>query len=345
MHIPTHKPTAMKKILVATDYSKEARQALLFAMDLALRANAGIVLFHAFNQPLSVANAFHLEEAIRDLEREKTSILEDYAQEVKFDMSKDFVLQFHSTVRAGGKQKPAVNLTKSGFHTLGLDSAAGKAEVSIICACRFGLPAETIRAAVETYQADLVVMGMKGAGPVSQAFLGSTVSSVIESELVPVLALPWQASLKQRPTFVFALDLAAMPDPAMLNWLRTWVQLFSAELKVLHLYQENDPQQEQQRAIAALEALDRQLFDINYQVYFLQRQDIALGIQEFLQTQQSDLLALVPRHHTFLEILFQDTITGLMTEKAIIPLLTLPYTPAGKTLPAAGARKRKQQVP
>lgn len=339
----------MKKILVATDYSKEARQALLFAMDLALRAKAEIVLFHAFNQPLSVANAFHLEETIAGLEKEKAKILEDFAREVKFDVSKDFVLQFHSTLRAGGgKSKASGNLTKTGFHTLNPDPTAARLQVRIICVCKFGLPAETIQAAVESYQIDLVIMGMKGAGPVSQAFLGSTVSSVIESEKVPVLALPWGAALKPRPAFVFALDLAAIPDPAMLDWLRTWVQLFSADLKVLHIYQENDPQQEQQKAIVALEALDLQWYDINYEVHFLQRQDIALGIQEFLHDQQADLLALMPKHHTFLEILCQDTITGLMTEKAIIPLLTLPYTPAGrpgKMVPAAGPGKRNQQVP
>jgi nucleotide-binding universal stress UspA family protein len=332
----------MKKILVATDYSREARQALLFAMDVAFRAKAEIILFHAFNQPLSVANAFHLEEAINELEKERTKILEDYAREVKFDISKDFVLQFQSTLQADAKQKTPVNLTKTGFHILGTDPAA--TAVKIICVCKFGLPAETVQAAVETYGAELVIMGMRGAGPVSQAFLGSTVSGIIGAEKVPVLALPWQAAMKQRPTFVFALDLAAIPDPAMLDWLRTWVQLFNADLKVLHLYRENDPKQEQQKAIAALEALDQQLYDISYQVYFQQRPDIACGIQEFLQVQQADLLALVPKHHSFCEILFQNTITGLMTEKAIIPLLTLPYTAAGKRVPVSGNRKKKQQI-
>lgn len=317
---------------------------MLFALDLALRAKAEIVLFHAFNQPLSVAHAYHLEEAIHELEKEKTRILEDYAREVKFDISKDFVLQFQSTLQADAGQDNPANLTKTGFHTLGPDPATEKSAVKVICVCKFGLPAETVQAAVEAYNADLVVMGMRGAGPVSQAFLGSTVSAVIEAEKVPVLALPLQAVMKQRPTFVFALDLAAIPDPAMLDWLRNWVHLFHADLKILHLYRENDPKQEQQRAIAALEALDVQLYDLSFEVYFQQHQDIACGIQEFLQAQQADLLALVPKHHTFCEILLQDTITGLMTEKATIPLLTLPYTAAEKRVPVSGTRKKKKQV-
>jgi hypothetical protein len=89
----------------------------------------------------------------------------------------------------------------------------------------------------------------------------------------------------------------------MLDQLRVVVKLFEADLKVLHLYQEKDPQQEAQKATAALEVLDKELDDISYQVYFQQRENIATGIQEFLHIQQADLLALVPKHHTFLEIL------------------------------------------
>jgi nucleotide-binding universal stress UspA family protein len=315
----------MKKILVATDYSKEARHALLFAMGLAYRAKAEIILFHAFNQPLSVANAYRLEEAISELEQEKTKLLEEYAREVKVDLSQDFVLQFHATREAAVKEKGSVNLTKTGNHAIGTDLAAERSAVKMICVCKFGLAEETILVAAEAYGADLVVMGMRGAGPVSQAVLGSTVAGIIQAGKVPVLALPLQAVLKDRPTFVLALDLTAVPDAAMLGRLRSWVKLFRADLKVLHLYRDNDPQQEQQKAISALEVLDKQMPDISYEVYFQQRTDIVKGIREFVQAQQADVLALVPKHHTFLEILLQDTITGCLTEQAAIPLLALPY--------------------
>jgi hypothetical protein len=178
-----------------------------------------------------------------------------------------------------------------------------------------------------------VIMGMRGAGPVTQAFWGSTVTGVIQAGKVPVLAWPWQAGLKDQPTFVLALDLTAVPEPAMLGRLRSWVKLFRADLKVLHLYQDKDPQQEQQKAITALEMLDKQMPDISYEIYFQQRTDIAKGIRAFVEAQQADLLVLVPRHHTFLDILLQNTITGGLREQAAIPLLTLPYA-----APAPGER-------
>jgi hypothetical protein len=41
-------------------------------------------------------------------------------------------------------------------------------------------------------------MGMRGTGPVRQAFLGSTVAGVIQAGKLPVLAMPLQAVLKDR---------------------------------------------------------------------------------------------------------------------------------------------------
>lgn len=320
----------MKKILVGTDYSRQARHALLVAMDIARRAHADIILFHAFNQPISVGEAYRLEAAITDLEREKTRILEDYVREVKWDVTKDFSLSFLSTSEPGIEEMEVGNLTKSGYHALVSSQEAEKVGLKIICVSRFGLPSETLQAAAEAYQADLLVMGTRGAGPVSQAFLGSTVADMIQAGKVPVLALPLQAELKDGATFVFALDLAAIPDLAMIRWLRDWVMLFQAHLKVLHVYNGKDPEQEQQKAVEALDMLDREMKELSYEVYFQEREIVSQGVQEFIQAHQAELLMLVPRHHTFLEILLQHTLTGLLESQGLMPLLTLPYSTEGQ---------------
>jgi hypothetical protein len=40
------------------------------------------------------------------------------------------------------------------------------------------------------------------------------------------------------------------------------------------------------------------------------------------------MLALVAKHHSLREILMGDTITGFMTQEAVIPLLSLPAAAA-----------------
>jgi nucleotide-binding universal stress UspA family protein len=331
----------VKKILVATDYSKEARNALLFAMDMACRGQAEIVLFHAFHQRLSVAHMDHLEEAISDLEKEKTSLLEDYAREIKLESCQDFILRFHCCREVMVKERDPGKVVKTGYHVLETDPVTDRAGVKITCVSKFGLAADAILVAAQAYGADLVVMGMRGAGPVSQAFWGSTVAGVIQAGKVPVLALPAQAVFKQPPTFVLALDLAALPDADQLGRLHRYIKLFGAKLKVLHLYRGTDPQQAHQQALPALAALDKELYDISYEVHFQQREEIARGIQDFLQTHQADLLALVPKPHTFLDILRQHTFTGLMTQKSTVPLLALPYTPAARQAVTTGKQKSR----
>jgi len=314
------------KILVPIDYSKEACHAMKFAMEIAQREKAEIILFHAFSEPISVDKADYIEEAIEALEKEKTKVLEEYVQEVKYDLGKDFVLTFTSSTEAGVTLENASNLTKSGFHVMGTNQWAEIANMKINCMCKFGLPDETILAVGEAYQVDIIIMGMRGAGTFCQAFLDSTVASVIQAGKLPVLALPLEAVPKENPVLVFAIDLSLKPKEFILKQLCSFVKILRANLKILHIYQDSNPEQEEQQALAALEILDKLLNDISYEVYFRQHDDVVAGIEEFLKAQKADFIALVPKHHSFFEILLQETITGFMTERAQIPLLTIPAT-------------------
>jgi nucleotide-binding universal stress UspA family protein len=326
----------MKTILVPIDYSNQSRQALIFAVDIARVSKAAIILFHAFHEPLSVGNALRVDEAIAQLEREKNDILAEFAEEVKYDICKDFKLQFISTHHK--KPNDTGNLTKSGNHVMAIDQVvAERAAVNITCVSKFGLAADEILAAAATFQADIIIMSSRGAGAVSQAFMGSTVTVVFQSAKVPVLVLPSLAPIKPIQNIVFSANLACLPSNFLLDSLRQLVKITGANLQVLHLYKDNNPQEEQVKTMTALDALDSQLSDLNYQVYFRQVEDIATGIQAFMQEQQADLLVLIPQRHTFLEKLFKKSITGKFTEQANLALLTLPYQT--NPLPVAATEK------
>ena len=328
----------MKTILVPIDYSSDSRQAFTFAIDIASISKAGIVLLHVFHEPLSTGSAFKVDEAIAQLEIEKNKILEEFASEVKFDCCKNFNLQFKSTQNAGSDELENLTLTSSGNHLMAVDEAVNaRAAVEITCVSKFGLAAEEILAAVGAYHADLVIMNTRGAGAISQAFMGSTVAAVIQAAKVPVLALSSLKKPKQIKNIVFATDLNRLPGNFLLDSLRALIKVLGADLQVLHLYQDNNLQEEQAITLKALEVLDTQLFDLNYQVHFRPAEDIATNIREFVQDQQADLLVLIPSHHTFLEKLFQKSITGKFTGQAIIPLLTLPYLT--NPLPVAATQK------
>ncbi|GEO05411.1 hypothetical protein AAE02nite_30750 [Adhaeribacter aerolatus] len=317
----------MKTILVPVDYSLDSRQALIFAIDLARLAQAKIVLLHAFHEPLSTGSALRVDEAVAQLEKEKNRVLEEFAAEVQSDTAKNFSLRFIRPQNVAPDIPANQPLTKSGNHVLVSDTiAAGKAAVKINCVSKFSLAAEAILEETVASKPDLIIMSMRGAGAVSQAFMGSTVSEVIQSTRVPVLALPAVAPNKPIRNIVFASDLTHLPEAFSLRSLQQIVSLFNAHLQVLHLYQDNSPQVEQAKVLKALELLDEQLRDLDFEVHFRQEADIATGIQQFAQEQQADLLALVPHRHTFLEKLLRKSITGQFTQKANLPLFILPST-------------------
>jgi nucleotide-binding universal stress UspA family protein len=314
----------MKTILVPADFSKEARQAFIYALEIAKLTKASIVLFHAFHQPIPVDNAFRLEETILALEKEKEKLLASWADEVRNELYQDFSWKFESTHGRKTGDHGALTRTTSGFHTIEKLPDPGK-EVKVSCFCKFGIAAEEINPAAKKYQADLILMSSRGAGAIGQALMGSTVSAVISNCEVPVLTLPQHTEFKKLHTFVFASDLNLCTDKSVLENLRTIIKAFGAELKVLHLYQENDLPTEQKRVLLGLDTLDLALYDLNYQVYFKQSDDIVTGIYDFVQQQKADLLVLVHKRHQFLEILLKKSVTGIITRQGFVPFITLPY--------------------
>src|SRR5690349_3070273 len=140
----------MKKILVATDYSKEARHALLFAIGMAHQLNAEIILFNAFNEPIAITNAFYLDQAIRDLEEEKTNLLEEYLRD-KVPVTEDLVIQFSTPAEADIKETSSLEHNPNGFHIIKTKDSTKEFPVKITCVCKFGLPEETITVAAESY--------------------------------------------------------------------------------------------------------------------------------------------------------------------------------------------------
>ena len=312
----------MKTILVPTDFSQDAHDTLLFATEIASAIDARIVLFHAFYQQLSLSYSQDFTTAVNELERERTEELEAYADRFKAYAFDNFSVRFQSTAETGVKRETPV--TKSGFHHVGIDTAAKRAGVSIRCACKFGFAFDEILKAVDVHRADLVVMGMRGEGALRRALMGRTSINVMRDAKVPVLAVPLGTRFKGFGTIVFAADLFNLPHNTTFEFLRQFVKLFGSKLQILHLYQENSLQQEKEKALTSLDTLDRQLFGTDYKVVFQKEKDFANGITDYVQEQQASLLVLIPQKHPLLEGLLSRSLTQKIMAKAFAPLLALP---------------------
>jgi len=151
----------INKILYATDLSKNASYAFFYAVDMAKRHNARIVILHSI-------------ERIRHMYGER---VEEILQETKDQ-----------------EQKTDIKETQKG-----LQEFCERTETQIGAPCvelvskilvPLGHPVEEILKVADEEECDVIVLGTHGKGFLRQTFLGSVAGSVLERTRKPVFIIP-----------------------------------------------------------------------------------------------------------------------------------------------------------
>jgi nucleotide-binding universal stress UspA family protein len=150
----------IQKILYATDLSENSSYAFLYAVDMANKQNAKIVILHAIEPIPGYARIYTADkdEFTRKHQDEKISSMANYLQEFCRKAQADTGL-------------PCVELVS-------------KIRVTV------GHPPEEILNIAEEESCDVIVMGSHGKGFLAHTFLGSVSSAVLHRTRKPVLTIP-----------------------------------------------------------------------------------------------------------------------------------------------------------
>ena len=155
----------IKKILYATDLSKNSSYAFIYAIDMAKKHNASIVILHAIEpiRPYIVSEGgirvFELLEKAKEKEREMD------IEEIKNH------LQGFCKKAEAQMGPPCVELVSKILVPL-------------------GHPVEEIFKVADEEGCDAIVLGTHGKGFLKQTFLGSVAGSVLERTRKPVFIIP-----------------------------------------------------------------------------------------------------------------------------------------------------------
>lgn len=149
----------IKKILYATDLSKNSSYAFLYATDMARRYGAAIVVLHAI-EPVPAEVRF-----VGALQRVEKKERKEMGPKIE-NRIKEFCKNIEPKVCA-----PCVEL------------------VSKILVPQ-GYPPEEILNAAEKEGCDIIVLGTHGKGFLTQTFLGSVSNSVLQRSRKPVFVVP-----------------------------------------------------------------------------------------------------------------------------------------------------------
>jgi len=150
----------IKKILFATDLSKNSAYAFFYAIHMARRDEAKIVIMHAVEPIAPMLVNF-----------------EDFKYQVAKDRWEETVIKFKERI-----QDVSVKA----------DARTGVSSVDLISniLIRPGNPVEEILKVADEEDCDVIVLGSHGKGFLEQTFLGSVSSSVLLRTRKPVFVIP-----------------------------------------------------------------------------------------------------------------------------------------------------------
>ncbi|MCF4100195.1 universal stress protein [Gillisia sp. M10.2A] len=159
----------MKRILLPTDFSEQAENALKVAAQLAKRYDSEIFLLHMLELPLQLidpvsgSGTHNLPEALFFMKLAKKHFSEVLAQPYLKDIKVHEIVEFHQAFN-------------------------GIMEIS------------------QKHNCDIIIMGSHGSSGFKEMFIGSNTEKVVRHSNIPVLVIKNEHSVFNIDTFIFATD-------------------------------------------------------------------------------------------------------------------------------------------
>jgi len=155
----------IKKILYATDLSDNSAYAFRYAINSAIKHDAGIIILHVFEQ-ITTTNRFALNLYLD----------EDLRKKIFNERVSDTIDRVRKRLKTFCEKE---------FN--GDPKYAGKVESIEVCE---GFPAEEILKKADAFNCDAIVMGTHGKGLIRHTFLGTTAKRVLRRTRKPVFIIP-----------------------------------------------------------------------------------------------------------------------------------------------------------
>jgi len=194
-------------------------------------------------------------------------------------------------------------------------------EIEIERECKFGLASDEIALYAEENDVDLIVMGVKGAGPFVEKVLGSLATTLIQKTHRPVLLVPQNSGFRTIKKIVFASDYKDnnTSEPEILKDISS---LWKSQVDIVHVFPAEDEMATAEEAVAGI-SLDRAFRNIRHSFHSVVNKDVIKGLNEYVDSHDADMVVMSPRRHSFVELLFKEPHTKKMAFHSLVPLLII----------------------
>jgi nucleotide-binding universal stress UspA family protein len=174
---------------------------------------------------------------------------------------------------------------------------------------------------VEKKDIELIVLGTKGNTDASNVAYGSNAVKVMEKiRNCPVLAVPPNVLFTEPNEIVFPTSFRTHFKRKELDHLIYIAQITNAPVRVLHVQKEEALDEIQQNYKALLmECLD----GLDYSFHNLDDSNVSEALQFFVQSRGSEMIAFINKKHTFFSSIFSQPMVKKLGASTKVPLLAM----------------------
>jgi len=276
----------MRKIIIPTDFSENARNAVRYAVELFKYDHCEITLLHAF--------ADEVYENNLDMSR---SLFEEYKKKTKQSAEKELE-NLLTYVKEASPNPRHDYMVKAVFSNL----------------------VDAVNELAETDNSDIVVMGTRGHTDDRDLTFGSNTLQLVKYVSCPVLAVPSKYTDWHPKEVLFPTPYLMPLKRREIKLLSTICEKFKATIHLLYVsdYEKLSFRQQDNKAF-----LSSCLKDNYRQFHTKTGKDIVKTVNTFIEEEDIDMLVMVNHRHSFLEdILYSNTIDKIGL-KIQVPFLIL----------------------
>lgn len=180
---------------------------------------------------------------------------------------------------------------------------------------------DCVKREVEDKNIDLIIMGTKGASGLKKVTLGSNTGAVITKVKCAILAIPENARYQQIREIAFPTDYHTGFDIKVLNNLIHVVRTTGATLRILHISRKGEQLSQEQEQNK--EFLHEYLSDLNHSFHSITSSRLETAVQCFVESRDIDMVAMVAKNLNFFQrILFRPAVEEI-SYHTDIPFLVL----------------------
>ena len=278
----------MKKILIPTDFSDNAWNAIKYGLEMFKKNKCAFHLLHINPIPpySGAGTAVHLAA----------------------ENFKEVILRKNKLELQGLLDRIERELPKNPKHTF-------------VPIALYDYFVDGIKRESTSRKIDLIIMGTKGATGLKEATVGSNTGDVITKVKCPLLAVPEDAKYSDLKEIAFPTDYQTGFDMKVLDTLIEMTTMNKAQLRILHISKKGEQLSEVQQSNK--DFLNDYLVDVDHSFHSLTGTSLETAVQCFTESRNIDIIAMVAKNLSFFQrILFRPEVKKISYHTEV-PFLVL----------------------